>query len=84
MIAAYGGTFDVNPMPGHVAIGKSGYSGGLSRANSLSFRIHLRRVLLVQLGAYRMGSPFRDFQPLHPIYWCLHYYLVYMDEQLVR
>jgi hypothetical protein len=24
MIAAYGGTFDVNPMPGHVAIGESG------------------------------------------------------------
>jgi hypothetical protein len=42
MIAAYGGTFDINPMPGHVAIGKSHICWGTYiLAKFLSFRIHL-------------------------------------------
>lgn len=82
MIAAYGGTFDVNPMPGHVAIGESGDIGRSLQADSGSFRLHLRCLLLLQLGTYRMGLTVRNLQPFHQIHRCIHHHLVYLDEQL--
>ena len=48
-----------------------------------SLCIHLRRQLLVFLGAYRLGSSERDFQPKYPIDCCLDYYFDNLDVQLV-
>lgn len=55
MIAGYGGTFDVNPMPGHVAIGEWYQAVGPHGTDYTSLRLHLRRLLLLQLGSHRLG-----------------------------
>jgi hypothetical protein len=84
MIAAYGGTFDVNPMPGHVAIGKSLFAGQVIQLLTCSIRLHLRRLLLILVGSHRMGSSLGDFQSLDSIDWCFNHYIMHLDEQLVR
>lgn len=54
-----------------------------ARVRHRSFRIYLRRQLLILLGAHRLGSPERDLQSEYPIDGCLNYDLYDLDVQLV-
>lgn len=90
LIAAYGHDWPAHPMAGHAAIGMPACvircldTEPLIVASLYSFRIHLRRQLLVLVGAHRMGAAERDIPARTAVYGHLDYDVCYVDEQLVR